>query len=130
MGDTSTRTLTARTGDVYNLADHGADGTALGANGNAGDNAALNKAIAYATLHPGTLIYLPQNINGQPWQFTASSLFTFNFPSNTTFAGAGINASHDRLERRQHRKSACWTGLHGQLHLRILSVWFILQFAV
>lgn len=93
MGDTSTRTLTARTGDVYNLADHGADGTALGANGNAGDNAALNKAIAYATLHPGTLIYLPQNINGQPWQFTASSLFTFNFPSNTTFAGAGINAT-------------------------------------
>ena len=93
-GETSGRSVATQAGDVYNLADHGADGTA------ANDDAALNKAIAFATLRDinnsggaGTTIYLPQNIQGMPWQFTASSLFTFGFPSNTVFKGSGINST-------------------------------------
>ena len=96
-GETGGRPAGTRAGDVYNLADHGADGTA------ANDDTALNKAIAYAAARGAaggyTTIYLPQNINGQPWAFTSAptsggfGVFGFGFPSNTEFAGAGINAT-------------------------------------
>ena len=92
LSDSSGRTLAAWAGDVYNIADHGADGTA------ANDDLAMQKAIVYATARSGTIIYIPQNLpgpsgNSVPWAFQTTSLFTFAIPSNTILAGAGINST-------------------------------------
>ena len=69
--------------DVYNIADHGADGTATN------DDTAMQSAISYASSRQGTTIYIPQNINGKAWLFKTTALFTFQLPSNTTLKGAG-----------------------------------------
>ena len=69
--------------DVYNIADHGADGTATN------DDTAMQDAISFASSRQGTTIYIPQNVDGAPWLFKTTALFTFKLPSNTTLKGAG-----------------------------------------
>ncbi len=71
--------------DVFNMAREGALGDATS------DDATLTRAIAYAKgrTASGTIIYLPQNINGQCWAFNVTKANQFGFPDNTIFAGAG-----------------------------------------
>ena len=76
-GETTGRTFAARLSDVYNIAEHGALGDAVS------DDLAMNKAIAYATVNPGTHILMPDGT----WAFTVSTSNGFQIPSFTTVEG-------------------------------------------
>ena len=82
--ETVGRSLAARAGDVWNVADHGADGTA------ANDDTALANGLAYAVAHPYTTIRFPKGI----WALTVSSSQPgFALPSNTVLEGAANNGT-------------------------------------
>ena len=78
VAETIGRTIAARAGDVWNIADHGADHTV------AGDDAAIVEALAYAKAVPGTHVYFPTGT----WPMAASSQFTYLVPSETLIEGA------------------------------------------
>ena len=83
-GETIGRSLAARAGDVWNVADHGADGTA------ANDNMALANGLAYAIAHPYTIIRFPKGT----WALSVSSAQPgFAIPSNTVLEGAANNGT-------------------------------------
>ncbi len=77
------RTIAARAGDVWNVADHKMDGTVTN------DNAGMVEAIAYAKAVPGTHIYFPTGT----WPLSGSSQFTYLVPSDTLIEGADEYAS-------------------------------------
>ena len=76
---------TATRPDVYNIADYGAAGDATS------DNSALNLALTYAGLHPGTQILIPTGT----WAFSVDSSngYGFKIPSFTTLTGEDQNAT-------------------------------------
>ena len=83
VAETFGRSIAARAGDVWNIADHGADHTV------AGDNAAIVEALVYAKANPGTHIFFPTG----SWPLSASSQFTYLVPSSTIIEGADEYAS-------------------------------------
>ena len=78
------RSLAARAGDVWNVADHGADRTATN------DNMALVNGLAYAAAHPYTVIRFPRGT----WALSVSSSQPgFAIPSTTVLEGAANNGT-------------------------------------